>query len=223
MMENNTIRRGFLYKSLFLGKFMAMKFRLNHLFLFLLFTPFFINAQVGVGTLVPNGKLTIDASADTTAALELVPQATPTTNLADGQFAVIGDKLYMYDATRVKWLSVESTALQFGRNGDVDTQGIHYGGNMVSGTSGPLMPFDGTIIAITAMGASGDDTDFNVRARDATNTNSINETFTLSSLRYTDTAANFDFSAGEYINLRARDAATTTVDVTVVFWVKWRQ
>lgn len=188
-----------------------------------LLAPFISIAQVGVGTISPNGKLTIDASSDTAAALELVPQVTPTTNLADGQLAVIGDRLYMYDNTRSKWLSIESTAIQFGRNNDVDTQNLHYGGNMVANNSGPLMPFDGTIVAISAIGGSGDDTDINVRARDASNTNSINETFTLSSLRYTDTAANFDFNTGDYITARARDGSTTTNDVTVIFWVKWRQ
>ena len=94
---------------------------------------------------------------------------------------------------------------------------------MVSGSSGPLMPFDGTIVAISSVGSSGDDTDVNIRARDASNANSINETFTLSSLRYTDTSANFDFNAGDYITVRARDAATTTENLTVVLWVKWRQ
>lgn len=195
-------------------------FKLLTIFLLL---PVLANAQVGVGTLTPNGMLTVDASAETTAALELIPQATPTTNLANGQLAVIGDKLYMYDLTRTAWLSVESTALQFGRNNSSDTQVLQYGGTMVSGISGALMPLDGTIVAISAMGSSGDDTDINLRARDATNTNSVNTTFTLASLRYTDTAANFDFSAGDYITARARDATTTTENLTVIVWVKWRQ
>ncbi len=188
-----------------------------------LLTPIIASAQVGIGTTVPDAKLTIDASANTFAALELIPQATPTTDLGEGQLAVIGDKLYMYNDARSKWLSVESTAIQFGRNGDTDTQSLQYGGNMVDGGSGPLMPFDGTIVAISAIGGDGDDTNINVRARDATNTNSINETFALSTLRYTDTAADFDFDAGDYITVRARDAATTTDDVTVILWVKWRQ
>ena len=204
-------------------KKMKMKGAHFKLLILCLLVSVFANAQVGVGTITPNGMLTIDASAETTAALELVPQATPTTDLANGQLAVIGDKLYMYDLTRTAWLSVESTALQWGRDGGVDTNQIGYGGDLTSGTAGPLMPFDGTIVAITAMGASGDDTDFNIRVRDATNTNSVNETFTLSALRYTDTAANFDFSAGEYITVRARDGSTTTSNVTVVVWVKWRQ
>lgn len=188
-------------------------------FLFLACTTL---AQVGVGTTNPVGKLTVDASADTTAALELIPQATPTTNLSAGQIAVIGDKAYMYDATRMKWLSLESIALQFGRNGGVDEDTLHHGGNMVSGTSGPLMPFNGTIIAITARGASGDDTDIQLRVRNGT-TNTIDETFTLASLQYQNTSANFDFSAGEYFTVRGRDATTTTTDLTVTVWVKWRQ
>lgn len=191
--------------------------------LILCLLPIFATAQVGVGTTTPNGKLTIDASAETTAALELVPQATPTTNLATGQLAVIGDKLYMYDATRAKWLSMESTAIQFGRNGDVNNQALHYGGNMVANDSGALMPFNGTIVAVTAMGASGDDTEFNVRIRTAAGANSVNETFSLSSLRYIDTTTNLDFSANEHITVRARGDATTTVDPTVIVWVKWRQ
>lgn len=195
-------------------------FKLLILFLVL---PIFATAQVGVGTLTPNGKLTIDASAETIAALELIPQATPTTDLAAGQLAVIGDKLYMYDATRTKWLTLESTAIQFGREGNTTQDNIRYGGNMISGVSGALMPFDGTIVAITAMAASGDDTDINVRARDAANTNSVNETFSLASLRYTDTATNLDFDAGDYITARGRDNTTTAVDVTVIVWVKWRQ
>jgi len=182
-----------------------------------------IVSQVGINTTSPNALLTIDTDSRTEAALELVPQSTPTTSLAAGQLAVIGDQLYMYDDTRSKWLTVANTAIQFGRNGAVDTDNLHYGGNMVSGIAGALMPFNGTVVYITAMAANGDDTDINLRARDASNTNSINETFTLSGLRYTDTAANFDFNAGDYLTVRARDAATTATDITVIFWVKWRQ
>jgi len=195
-------------------------------------TPFFLVlsmitwnmiSQVGINTTSPNALLTIDTDSRTEAALELVPQSAPTTSLSAGQLAVIGDELYLYDATRSKWLTVANTAIQFGRNGDTDTQSLHFGGNMVSGTAGALMPFDGTIVYISAMAASGDDTDINLRARNASNTNSINETFTLSSLRYSDTTANLDFNAGDYLTVRARDATTTAVDVTVIFWVKWRQ
>lgn len=181
-----------------------------------------IYAQVGVGTTSPVGKLTVDASTDTTAALELVPQPVPTTNLTAGQIAVIGDKAYMYDATRMKWLSLESVALQFGRGGAANTNTLHHGGNMTSGLSGPLMPFDGTVVAITARGSAGDDTDVQLRSRNGT-INNINETFTLTALQFLNPLANFDFNAGEYLTVRARDAATTTNNLTVTVWVKWRQ
>ena len=189
-----------------------------------LLLPIFANAQVGIGTILPNGKLTIDASAETTAALELVPQATPTTNLANGQLAVIGDKLYMYDATRTKWLTLESTAIQFGRDGNVGDVNLLLGGNMDSDTSGALMPFNGTIVAITAMAASGGNQPINVRARDASNVDSVDETFTLASLRYNDTTTNLDFDAGDYITVRVFGGnSNRPVDVTTTVWVKWRQ
>ena len=57
----------------------------------------------------------------------------------------------------------------------------------------------------------------NLRVRDASNTNTINETFSLSGLRYIDTTTNLDFDAGDYITVRARDAATTTENLTVIF------
>ncbi len=201
-----------------------MKLLNQYILLGLCLTTTLAFAQVGIGTVSPSATLTIDSGSDPIAALELVPQAVPTTNLADGQLAVINGNLYMYDdSVRNSWLSVETVALQFGRNGNVDTDNLHFGGNMVSGVSGALMPSDGTIVAITAMAASGADTNINIRARDAAGTNSIDETFSLASLRYTDNTANLQFSAGEYITARARDAATTATDVTVVIWVKWRQ
>lgn len=178
-------------------------------------------AQVGIGTITPTAELEINA-VGTLPALEIAPQLSPV-GTATGQLSIIGDKLYMYDATRASWLTVESSAIQFGRNGNVDTDNIHFGGNMVAGNSGALMPYDGTIVAITAMAASGDDTDLNLRARNILGTNSINETFQLSALRYLDTTANFEFNEGDYLTLRARDGTTTATDVTIVLWVKWRQ
>lgn len=197
-----------------------MKTLLCYCFLFTFFQ--FSYSQIGVGTTSPTAEVEIETDNTGIPALELNPQTAPV-GTADGQLSVIGDKLYMYDATRTKWLSVESTALQFGRNGNSSTNTLHFGGNMVSGTSGPLMPFDGTIVCITAMAASGADTDVNIRVRDNAGVNSVDDTFSLASLRYTNTTANLDFNAGDYFTIRARDGSTTAVDLTVVVWVKWRQ
>ena len=206
------------YNFLILPKILLMR----KLLLFLVsFATQLAMSQVGVGTTNPSSELEISTDNAGIPALELNPQTSPT-GTADGQISVIGDKLYMYDATRIKWLSVESSTLQFGRNGNVDNDNLHFGGNMVSGTAGALMPFDGTIVAITSMAASGDDTDVNIRARDVTNTNTIDQTFSLSSLRYINTTTNFNFNAGDYITVRGRDNSTTAVDLTVIIWVKWR-
>lgn len=181
-----------------------------------------IYAQVGVGTTAPVGKLTVDASADTTAALELVPQPTPSTNLAAGQIAVIGDKAYMYNVDRDKWLTLESTAIQFGRNGSITTENLRYAGNLANQNSGALMPFNGTIIAITAKGATGDDTGLQLRVRNGTTTIAT-ENFNLAGLEYIDTTTDIDFSSGDYLVARATDGSTTTSHISLTLWIKWRQ
>jgi hypothetical protein len=57
----------------------------------------------------------------------------------------------MYDATRTKWLSIETAPLQYARNNNVDNnQRLHFGGNMQSNNSGVMMLFNGIIVAISA-------------------------------------------------------------------------
>ena len=75
-------------------------------------------AQVGIGTITPNAELEIKSNS-TLPALELNPQTAPV-GTATGQIAVIGDKLYMFDVTRAKWLSVEATMLNFGLENGTD-------------------------------------------------------------------------------------------------------
>ena len=67
-------------------------------------------SQVVVGTTDPTSELEIETTDTGIPALEINPQTAPVGS-ANGQIAVIGDKLYMYDLTRTKWLSIETTAL----------------------------------------------------------------------------------------------------------------
>lgn len=184
----------------------------------------FANAQVGVGTITPNGMLTIDASAETTAALELVPQATPTTDLANGQLAVIGDKLYMYDVARTKWLSVESNTVAFGSSGGRDDEYLRYAGNITNANSGPIMPFNGTIVGITANSNNGSTTkEFQVEVRNGTTTQSA-DVFNLVARELVQTTTNIDFNSGDYLKVFINDDTTGNVNnPNVVLFIKWRQ
>ncbi len=98
--------------------------------------------QVGIGTLTPTAQLEIsnDIANPNLPLLELNPQSAPTGS-ATGQLSVIGDKLFMYDATRVKWLSVESTALHFARGGSNRNDApLRFSGVIGNQNSGAYMP-----------------------------------------------------------------------------------
>ena len=112
----------------------------------------FINstyAQVGIGTTSPSAMLELVSTDTGIPALELTPQSAPVGDTT-GQLAVIGDILYMYDAIKGLWLSVETVSFDFGKSGNVETESLRSQGNITSANSGTLMPFNGTIIAITA-------------------------------------------------------------------------
>ncbi len=111
------------------------------------------NAQVGIGNEAPSAQLEISNDVATLdfPLLELNPQRTPA-GTTSWQLAVIGDQLYMYDETRVQWLIVETTALQYGYGTvpvafEGGNQILFFGGD--NEEVGGSMPFNGTIVYMT--------------------------------------------------------------------------
>lgn len=189
-----------------------------------------VQSQVGINTVSPTAELEIAASTANLPALELEPQAVPI-GTATGQMAVIGNQLFIYDASRGKWLSVSATPLVFSRGGDVGSQSLRMAGNLTNANSGVLLPYDGTIIAITSNSntVSGVSTNnlaapFNVRVREGNATVAGgNISFNLLGGTYNDTTANIDFNAGNHIHVRAQNTGTDTIsNPTVTIWIKWR-
>ncbi len=114
----------------------------------------FSYAQVGIGTRNPTSQLEIATTNTGIPAIEINPQSTPL-GTSEGQLAVMGDvtngyKLYMYDDVRGKWLSVETSTLTLGRNSNQDNTNLRATANQGNTRSGYLMPFDGTIVHVTA-------------------------------------------------------------------------
>ena len=183
-------------------------------------------SQVGIGTTTPTAELEIETTNTGIPALELNPQSAPAGSVT-GQLAVIGDQLFMYDATRAKWLSTGAVAIQFGTNGSSDGQNISYGGTMRSSDSGPLMPFNGTIVGITANSSGGNGSkSFVLRVFDYTSGSGtatiISYNFHLSQYEFNNSTLNLDFSTNDFISLRTSTSGGATINPAVVVWVKWR-
>ncbi|MCL6293560.1 hypothetical protein [Jejuia spongiicola] len=182
-------------------------------------------SQVGIGTTSPTAQLEIEANNTGIPALEINPQTSPTGS-AEGQLAVIGDRLYMYNVSRAKWLSIETTTLLFGRSGNQDNVNLRAVANQSNNRSGYLMPFDGTITYITAKSnnnSGAQSKQFSVLVRNGNTTNSTTN-FTTSSSEYTSTAVDVDFSAGDYINGTINNDGNGNVNnVSIMICVKWRQ
>lgn len=194
--------------------------------LFLCLNASILSSQVGIGTTDPSAELEIETANTGIPALQLNPQTAPDGD-SDGQLSVIGDRLYMYDLTRDKWLSIEATALQFGKNGGADNELLRFGGDVRNNSSGPLMPFDGTIVYMTIQSSGGvTNKQFDIKLNGSDVGNDADATLdgriSLSSGSFTRTTYNIDFDAGDYINLEVRNNAGDVEDAAGIIWVKWR-
>jgi hypothetical protein len=198
-----------------------MKYFLATLMLFLTTSMMF--AQVGIGNTSPTAQLEIATTNTGIPALELNPQSAPVGDTT-GQLAVIGDELYMYDAARAKWLSLQATPLQWGKRGNnISGENLQFGGDISDDNSGAYMPLNGTIVYISATSSGGNSSKgFDVRIKTGNSTISTTS-FNLVSNVFRKTDYNVDFNAGYYINVSAQNAGNSVVDPTVIVWVKWRK
>jgi len=185
-----------------------------------------LTAQVGIGTVSPTSELEIEGTDTGIPALELNPQSAPVGD-AMGQLAVIGDLLYMYDDARDKWLSVESTALQFGNESSISSNNLFFGGELQNNGSGPQMPFDGTIVYLTVQTSNSTSRRMDIRINGSNVGNNADPTldaqFNLSSGTFSFSQFNIDFDAEDYISLNVNSNGSDPEDTAAIIWVKWRQ
>lgn len=182
-----------------------------------------LHAQVGIGTTNPSAELEINAtSAGGIPPLEINPQTTPT-GTASGQIAVIGDELYLYDASRTKWLSVASSTFNFGKEGNQNNTDLEYAGDIDD--SGPSMLQNGTIVYITINSSGGSATKaFTLSRYNAANAIVSTHTFSLHTGELVVDDANINFSKGDYFIVSVDNDLTGNVqDPSMVIWTKWRQ
>lgn len=193
------------------------------IYVFALFTSV-MNAQVGIGTTNPTAKLEIDASIDAIPALEIVPRTTAPTGTASGQISIMDGSLYVYDATRAKWLSSETMVFPFGKNGSVIAGDYLQYARVEHQNSGAKVLQNATIVGIAAEASGGNPTKgFDIIIKTGGTTTTVSTTsFSLTGSTYLNPTANINLSAGDYISIQTR-GGTDVNNPTVTLYVKWRK
>lgn len=129
---------------------------------------------------------------------------------------------FQFDEERDKWMSITQMFLDWGANA-ADGKYLNIHGATATQT-GYLMPYDGTVVSVTARIASGNQSkSFEIRRNhDAT---SPLYTFSTTSGEFREidpSIMNIDFDAGDYIQAYASSTGTPARDVVIMAVVVWR-
>lgn len=148
--------------------------------------------------------------------------AAPSANVAAGDVFYASDNglTYFYDGTRSKWLSVQRLALVFSADKS-DGNYLYPGGTSNANTSGYQIPADATILSVSVLGASGNATK-GMQLTINNNTASPALSFSLSGLSYTNTTANIDVSADDYIGIKSVSTGGRVNDIVAFIEIAYR-
>ena len=151
---------------------------------------------------VDNGPVELDATpgANAYAPLRLNNLANaPTSSLAAGDIAVVDGRIYAYDGTRSKWLSVQRDKIIFNKR-LADGQYLSLASDFISKYVGFICHYDSTIVGITAKADGG----------------ALNKTIRLRRNGTTSNLASFALSGGFYSSL-TEDISLNQSDILQVF------
>lgn len=199
----------------------------------LLFTCCFLYGQVGIGTADSRAELRI-TTPNNIPALYLEPQENPV-GTDSGQIAIIGDQLYVYDQQRVKWLSVQSTLLNYANENGSSNRFLEYVGDVTA--NGAIMPYYATIVYVTDKGLPST-TPLNKEIQIYINNTMVPNAdppatpgaISVDGVLNTITAGiffisrthNIDVNEGQFVRIRV-GGGTDIQDIVVLVWVKWRK
>ncbi|WP_299766460.1 hypothetical protein [uncultured Dokdonia sp.] len=176
-------------------------------------------AQVGIGTTTPNAALDIQSPSDDLPALKLNPQSNPI-GTAAGQISVIGDRLFLYDATRNKWLSIETSIFSFGDEGNINSGNLEYAGDIRD--SGPRITEKASIVYLTMNSTSGNqDKRISINITDASGTVTEHE-FQLVNGSLILENLDIEVESGDFIQISAVDGGGPIRGLSATIWTKFR-
>jgi len=152
--------------------------------------------------------------------LELAQLSTaPNTGLAGGQLCVVDGLLYVYDAVRLKWLSVNRELLVFGRKGVSKNTWLSFCvGNLPSNNSGFRLMRNGVITSISAHADTtvvNGNADIHVRRNDAS-PNIATLTMASGTHGTSDTNYNVNVLKDEFLQCYLEKSTTGGVEDVVV-------
>jgi hypothetical protein len=163
----------------------------------------------------------LNATSGTYSPIELTQQTViPSSGLLAGQLSVVGGILYIYDGTRLKWLSVQRMFVAFGRRGGSKNQYLHfYGSELPSNNSGLRMVRNATIVSLSGQfDVSGTGT-FRIRKNDIiTNITSLLLSTTIGN---GDTTIDVNLTSGDYLQSYIENTVTVE-DAMILVEIAWR-
>lgn len=140
---------------------------------------------------------------------------------ADGDFYInsVLDMGMIYDATRAKWLSIETVEIPFNRNGNTGG-GAYYrmGQRAMSATLGRTAEWNGTVVSISYTRSDTDSATFEVLADGTTSLATLASTAGSGST----VTANGDFSQGDVLSVKNQTGSNVTRNVIGFVRLKWR-
>lgn len=167
-----------------------------------------------------DGPVILDASGADRAPLRIVAQSTvPETSPEDGDifYKDNTNNLYVYEGGRDKWLSITTHAFHFARSGATDNTYLEFEG-ITNIFRGPIMPFDGTIVGITASGEGN--LGKNIAIVSGTTALAV---FQLSNGTYNNQALNIDVDEGSVLRVLVSATGAPVINPIVSIYIKWRE
>ena len=151
------------------------------------------------------GAVILDASAQTTAALQINEHSElPSTGLAGGQIAAKAGILCLYDSTRSKWLSIYRKDIKFGKDGFTQNMNLEVSG-VSNNNAGSRVPRATTITGISCQLSEAGTCSLKIRKN-----NELTDLGTLAisaAAGNSDTSLNIALAAGDHVQLYLESAA----------------
>lgn len=149
-----------------------------------------------------------------------VKSAAPTTNVVDGELAVVGGILYAYDATRTKWLSVDRVTVEASKQNGARNVYLRVGDGVASSQTGYRVLRDATITGLSAQTDNVESWTLEVR-RNGVATPVATLAITAANGDQ-DAAVNADLAAGDELQLFANTASGRIRAPVALIELAWR-